>query len=404
MKKNRVNYSQIYKLFVAIIFLGIIIFSRGSIFGNIALKISLLCSVISVLLSIKGGRINQKWFRVYIFCLAFFLYCFIQGMILNDSLRYPTIIENTIYWISTCTAALFVCSDKKQEKIVGKVLLFVLSAFTISYFITFALSFFVPLNALLITTIDYGYFYNTPVYLPFTLVYGTGKIMGIEFLRMQGFGRECGITQTFYIWGFYKCQDYYKNSKTIKLLMGLGVLICFSTTGLVIFAVSFIIDFIIRNRGDKSNKKKYITILLLIIFVLTCGGTFSLTKRMDLSYADRMKNITNGFSLLRKYPLFGIGYMKSLSVSPQASDLSDICLLSSAGKIGIVGLLLFFAIYLNGLYLSTNKKEFILCNIGFLVTTVFAQPLYYVPLIYIMMFMNYYGKENNRKLAFRNNA
>ena len=377
---------------VAAFFVGIILFSRGSLLGNIALKVSLFCSIICIVLSIENNKIGKNRFCVYIVCLLFFVYCFAQGLMFNAT-GYRTVIENTVYWIFASTAALLSMTRKSTEKVIGKALIYILAAFTVSYFITALLSLVMPLQRLLLTTVNYGYFYNAPLYLPFTLVYGTGKIGNFELLRMQGFGRECGITQTFYIWAFYKCQDYFKNTKLFKLLMGLGVLVCFSTTGLVIFTVSFVVDYLLRHKKEKTKKKYYLLLLIAILFILVFGGTFSLAKRIEVSYADRIDNIIKGFETLSTHPVFGIGFMKSQQTT--TSDLSDICFLASVGKVGLVGICLFLLIYFVALYNSTNRKKFLLCNSGFFLTTVLAQPLYYVPLIYIMLFVDYYSKETS---------
>lgn len=406
MMKSRVGYKSIYGCVVAVFLVGAIMFSRGTILGNIALKLSFVFSVTCIFLATNKKKICALKLNIYFVCLLFFGYCFLQGMILNDVLRYPIIVENTVYWITTCTAALLVTENKSYEKRFGKYLILIMSAFVISYIVTFVLSMIVPLQSLHITTVDYDYFYDAPVYFPFTLVYGVGEIGNLNVPRMLGFGRESGITQTFYIWGFYKCKDYFENCKWLKILLGLGVLVCFSTTGLAIFAMCFIIDYIVRHKGEKTKKKYYLLLVIATVFILLYGGTFSFAKRVEVSYQDRIENIANGFDNLKDNPVFGIGFMKSVQPSVAGgSELSDICLLASSAKIGLVGMALFLLIYIVCYCGSNDKKKFILCNSGFFITTLGAQPLYYVPLIYIMLFVDYYDNSkkllNNRKLMIR---
>ena len=207
---------------------------------------------------------------------------------------------------------------------------------------------------------------------------------------MQGFGRECGITQTFYIWGFYKCRDYFSNSRVVQVLMGLGLLSCFSTTGLAILAVSYMVGFLVKNRKRNNGKLFGVIVVAGALFILLYSGTYSLSNRLEVSFADRITYIRAGIKQFIEHPIFGIGYMKR--VNP-GHDMSDICLLSSIGKIGIVGILLFLLIYFAAFLNSKDKMMFLLSNSGFFITAIIAQPLFHIPMMYIMLFMDYDKKE-----------
>lgn len=380
-RKNKTQY-----FLVAIVFVVMIMFSRGTLLGNLAMKVSFFAGVACFVYAIvTKNSFDKRSAYILLSCLVFFAYCFIQGIILNSESEYHFVVENTVYWILNTVVASLILSSIGIEKCFGKVMVLVLSLSVFSYCITMLLSFVVPLESLHYFTLDYGYFYDAPVYLPFTIAYGAGKVGSFDIVRMLGFGRECGISQTFYIWAFFKCEDYFKRYRLIRLIMGLGILCCFSTTGLIIFSVSFV-AYLILNYKKGSKLAKYLILIAVIVLILLCSGTYSIANRMEKSYADRLDNMIQGVKLLLEYPIFGYGFMRPVAVD---NDLSDICLLSSMGKIGIVGLILFLSIYVIAFVMSEDKKKFIICNCAFFVTTLLAQPLYAVPLIYVFLFADY---------------
>ena len=192
------------------------------------------------------------------------------------------------------------------------------------------------------------------------------------------------------LYTFYCIISKYRN---IRFLMGMGILFCFSTTGLVIFAVSFV-AYLIFNYKKAKKLTKYLILLSVIVFILLFSGTYSISNRLETSYGDRLENILIGLKMLCDYPVFGYGYMRPVA---EYNDLSDICLLSSMGKIGIVGLILFFSVYVVAFIMSKDKKKFVICNCGFILTTLLAQPLYAVPLIYVFLFADYSKSSQENK-------
>lgn len=383
---------------IALLFVSMIVFSRGMILGNIALKISFVCALICIFFTISDIKLSRKKIILFCACAFFFSYCCFNGLLLNDSSRYKTVIEDVVYLFLSVIAALLVLRVDRIEKIIGAFLVYLLALFVISYMITFGLSIFIDLSRLKITTISYEYFYDSPVYFPFTIVYGVGQIGALDIFRMQGFGRECGITQTIYIWAYYRCERYVKRVMPYKMLMALGIIFCFSTTGILLFFLTLFIDFFSQNERYK-NRFFVVILIAILVSVLAFGGTYSFANRIKVSYADRLDNIKLGWDLLLQHPLFGVGYVKDLGFGK--NDLSDICLLSSSGKIGIVGVLLFVIAILAAFCCASNKKVFFLATFGFIITAIFAQPLFKVPLMYVMFFMNY-DVENNHKKTINN--
>lgn len=395
--RKHIAKSAINTTLTSAFFIVMLIFSRGMILGNIALRISFIAALFCILLSVYYRK-PKRTFGIYISCISFYAYCFLQGLLLNSTSRYHSVIEFCLYWTINATAAYFVFSNKETDRKIGRLLIIILIAFVASYIITFFLSVVISIDKLKLMDLDYNYFYKSPVYFPFTIVYGIGEIGPIAIPRMQGFCRECGITQTFYIWAFYKCDDYYRQTKFIKVALAAGVLFCFSTTGIAIFLTTILLNVIISNRKEiRKNWKLILIMLILLYLVLRYGGTFSLSNRLSVSYIDRTANIISGMKELSRSPLFGVGFMNNPLVK---NDLSDICLLASIGKIGIIGFSLFILVYIICLVNHKNRRLFLFSNAGFFITALLAQPLYYTPLIYVFLFMNYDGANNKQLLHF----
>jgi hypothetical protein len=94
--------------------------------------------------------------------------------------------------------------------------------------------------------------------------------------------------------------------------------------------------------------------------------------------------------------LFGVGFLKT---AQDSSILTDICFLASSGQIGIVGCILFLSTYATAFAKSADKRSFLTSNSGFFFTTLFAQPMFYSPVIYMFLFFEYSknGRVNSQR-------
>jgi len=358
------------------------------------LSLGLVCSINMMTTisksSINIGIVKTEKFIIFIFCAIFFIYCNIQGVLFGSDINLLKGIFVT--GILETAVACLVFSDKKNENMMCRFLIIVMSLFVISHIISLILSLLVGWDKLEILEFDYNYgFWNTLVFFPFSTTYGYGELGDFTFYRMLGFARECGIMQTFYVWGFYKAEDYFNNEKIcrkIKVLMVLGVFLCMSTTGIAIFVFSLGLMILLDKHFKVFSLKSILLILVIIccLIILFGSGTFSLSYRIEVSYSERIKAMLYSINDLNKHPIFGTGFHKLLS----DGDIQySICLLAGAGQIGIVGIILFLFTYTSAFFYAKDKRKFILSNSSFFLTALLAQPIYFYALIYLFLFLDY---------------
>ncbi len=390
IRKIHLNRYEITGLF----FLIMVLFTRAMLLGNIS-QIFGAAMGVACLICYRNFNIKKKNISLLLSCYLFFLYCFLNGLTLVAGSRTELIIQITIYWLLGTYIAALLLGDTKIEKYFGKGIIYILCLCVISYIISLVLGMTIGWDSIRIGMFDYKYEYISPVFFPLTVSYGEITFSAVKIPRMLSIGREVGISQTIYIWAFFKAQDYFKKSNIVKTFMAIGVFCCLSTTGLSIFVILIILNKLLSaNRlYMKFSIKKMIyfisaiIVVIAAIYLLLKGGNLSLTTRLDISYIDRTRAFEYGFRELAKNPLFGTGFMRD--VSSTTSIQQGIALISSIGNIGIVGFFLFLNTYVQGIMRAEDKRKFILCNSSFLITTLFAQPLYTSAIIYIFMFMDY---------------
>lgn len=361
---------------------------------NYTYYITLAFSFLIILLTYVR-KVNLRKLIIFLSCLFFFTYCFFQGFILHTD-RGTFAIEIYVLWVIPVFASLLAFQERNVQRKFCRMLILIMAFFVLSYVISFALSLVVGWDKLKLFEIDYSYFVNAPVFFPFTIAYGHGTIAGIDIWRLLGIGRESGITQTIYMWGFFVADDYFNKANIIKILMVLGLVVCFSTTGMVIFVGIQVLNLLMQRwkKLFSFNTLAITIVIVMFVYLLVAGDTFSFSYRFEMSYSDRIDAMEYAMTNLVKSPFFGVGFMRTPNVSTIQSDIS---LIASTGQIGLIGILLFLLVYLVALLNTKDKqarKKFMFSNSGFLLTTLFAQPLFYSGLIYYFLLMDYSINQN----------
>lgn len=388
MKVNKLilklNFNKLYEGCITLSFITMLLCTRGMLLGNKYPILALYAGIICILLTIKNKFAYKL--SVLFMIIIFVLYCYIQGIFLNQE---KNLINNVfIFWIIEIIATYFVFMNKSIERKICRIIIIIMLFFTLSYIISFILSLILNWKSIMLGSFDYNYFYSAPIFFPMTIAYGNGQIGDFVIYRLLGIARESGIMQGFFIWGFYKVGDYFENKDMKKILLGIGVFICFSTTGIIIFLCTLII----RNLFNTNKKFFSLQNILILLIIISCilllmgNNTFSLANKLSVSFVDRNLAINYGISNFIEHPLVGVGFLKP---SLYNYIQTDICLIASIGQIGIVGGALFILIYVVSTFHSINKKKFLLANAGFLLTALVAQPIFYSPLMYIFLFSQY---------------
>ena len=326
----------------------------------------------------------RKNFSIFISAFIFWVYCGIQSVIKNSnnvefSLK-AILINLSILFIFT-----IIMSNEKFNNKFFRLFIIILSLFCISYYITFILSFFIGLDNLYLFKFNIeGYLSSGRVYFPFTIEYNRTYIMDISVIRSMALFREAGIAQMFYLWGFFSGNNYFKNNKAIRLIMFLGVISCFSTTGFITFIVVYSIEILLKLK--KINIKVLVSIIILAVscmmFINTKG--ISIKDKDPDSINDRTYVIKTSLDILSENPIFGIGFYNGDNNSQLGINF-----ISSTHMFGIVGILLYSMIFFVSFIKSKCYTKFIIGISPIIITLLFAQPLIDSPLIYILLLANY---------------
>lgn len=367
-----------------ILFFFMFVCMKCMLLGNVYPVFGLVCGAVCF---IKAARRNSnKQLLLYIACCVFWGYCTVQGIAMGSNSR-GYLIQTFVFWFIQAGVGFFLFSKREKEHFIISTLIRILALIAAGYLVSLVLGTVVGWSTIKIAELDYNYFYNAPIYLPFTIAYGSGHIGGFEFWRMLGIGRESGITQCLYAWAYFSADKYFADARKIKILLMIGVVTCLSTTGIVLFFSILIINQLTKNlkRVFSIQTVGIILVVTVAAVFLMSDSTFGLSFRLEKSFADRALAMSYGIDNLKQNPLFGVGFMRSTGSSVQ----SEINLIAALGNIGLVGGVLFLLVYIVGLLIAEDKRHYITANGSFFLTALIAQPLYVSPLMYLFLFTNY---------------
>ncbi|MEL7834100.1 O-antigen ligase family protein [Fodinibius sp. Rm-B-1B1-1] len=267
----------------------------------------------------------------------------------------------------------------------------------------FALSYFVTILITLLTgysIIDLTYFafhifqprviedfYKINIVFPFSPMMGLGNanIANIDFGRAIGYMREPGIYQILVVISFFGL-DYIsiKYRKIFKTLVFLSLLITFSTTGMVVFILSYFYYYYIS--GDRKFKMNffYKAISFLIIslgsyfFVFTNEKFGLLAKLTYESGLQRLQHYQESIQIFLDNPIIGVGLFNS---SVPGSSIFAIL-----ASLGIVGAGLFFLMVILPIWhLIKRRDRLLVFLIPVLVTAFFSQPLSNMAIFFVIL-------------------
>ena len=386
----RISLSTIRESIVALLLITATVCCRPMIYGNNYSPIALVIMFVLVLLylipkhfkfGIKGKRNGKTLLAIYLFC----IYCLLQGVILGAD-QIAIGIGDLLYIIIVVTVFyMWLGNDSVRRKYtILLYILLIISAF--SYAISLVMSFAVGWKSLYIKSIDYGYFFRSELYFPFTYTYGRFMFNGISVRRMLGIARECGISQVFYVWAYFMADKYFRHPLLFKIVMAFGVCACMSTAGFIAFGIALILSFEIK---ALFNWKTVVSAILIVamVYVLFYSSGLSLSDKAQLSILDRVDYLFVGLRAWFQRPIFGHGYSDTLGYG--SGSQVGINAISSLGQIGTVGFVIWLAVYITNIRYYKKKKRWIIANVAYLITALFSQPLMFAPITYWFFFTNY---------------
>lgn len=279
-------------------------------------------------------------------------------------------------------------NDKVINKKFFKALFNIIKFSIISWIITVVISIIIPLESLYIFKLPLQtYDSSGSIYFPFTILYGFMTVGSIKLPRLLSLFRESGIAQMIFIWYIFNLESYNLNTKFNKIILILGTVATFSTSGIFILFFIFALKYLIKN----NNFKNYIMALaisLFSIYILFNAPYIGIKNKMIThgeSISIRMNMVIRGIDKFIDNPL-GIGMYGDL-----ATANSNINLIASMYVIGIIGVIIYITIYIFPIrYMSKNEKiNYITSIMSIFITGLLSQPLLDAPGLYIHFFANY---------------
>lgn len=231
-----------------------------------------------------------------------------------------------------------------------------------------------------------GLNYVYVVYVPFSISMNfTPFIVDMQLARLVGHMREPGILSLLIVFAYFSI-DYlgYKRVWAVKTVLFIGLLLTFSTAGMMAFVVAIVCKYIIIEgvtlRVSLSNLKKVVSVAVVscVSWIFTFSDTrFALMSKLEQgSGQSRTNTIMQTVDILGKYPVLGVGYPND--------EASSIAFIGAAAQIGVLGTLIVLALFVVPiLYYLLIKDIRAVILIPIVLGAVFAQPLFDKPITYL---------------------
>lgn len=217
------------------------------------------------------------------------------------------------------------------------------------------------------------------IYFPFTMIYGNFTTGDFVFYRVSGFFREPGIYQAICC-SLVLYEGLGRCSKMVLIGLILGCILSLSSIGVLLLPMTLALLY--------ALKKRKVTFRIFFALLSIPFGAFLIMNLPGIGLADKLVTHSTSISDRTEAMLNGVN---SLWINPlgyglfgNASQNSGINMIAALGSIGVVGFILQFFI-LSGYRFNLNYSS--ICRIGFcvpiVVTSVFSQPIYGAPMVYI---------------------
>lgn len=351
----------------------------GQIAGEVVFLIIICC--ILVYLFYKNTIVLSDFkIKFLIYFLLFAGYLIIQSSLLTPGNLIDVIKLLLLISISVVTT-LFI--EKKTWRNLLLALIIPISILTLSYIISYLLiiannfdnQFMMLIYNLQMTE---TYAYEQSITFPLSPMYagisdfGTIRIGDIRLPRAIGFVREPGIYQVFVNTAYFAVDfTKIKRKYVVKILLFIGLVLTFSTAGIMIFILGNIYIFYSSKKINFKNLFLLLTILLGTYFFITADSNFGLASKLETrSGLERVQRIYEAWSLLSGNLLFGVGIRKEISVE-------DINFLTTVVEVGFAGLVLTLLPYVYLLIKLFKGKQLLLTLVlPIFLTMLLSQPLY----------------------------
>lgn len=366
------------------------------VFGGVIPTILILLAVI-ILLFIKFN-LNLKLFKLFAIHLLVIVSILFVHFFLNGSNNHENEFFKFIFRVITALSILFIYSLYKREIVTD--FIWVMNLLLLHSIINFTLGFFlvqylVPVNTEQINCLTYNYVF---------FYFSEAKSIGFSFLRNQGVFWEPGVLSVFLNILLF-AYLFIKPNLRLAFLAFLMIFSTFSTTGLVLSIVLFVIKLrksIIRNIYTLF----FSLISILFLLPIVIGNIIDkVSGDGQASFYWRSFDLLISFQMVAANPIKGIGFGSEVykKIQEQSQIFLESDILEGRGNTNsIVYIFIVFGIplaiyilnllYKQSVFIYRNKFLFFLV----ILTCLSTEPLITSIFFLMILFSNYFNILNKQ--------
>jgi hypothetical protein len=328
-------------------------------------------------------------------------YFLCQGLLVSDAAE--RIIINSTMAIMGPALCFFLIQEPRSQDIILKTFIYAHCVLAVSALVTLVL--FVgsgfDVHPILLKVInaksgDVNDIYTQhSILLPFTVIWSSFGLAGINFPRFIGIYREPGMAQIFFFTAYFL--TYFvpvRPLKWVRRLALFGSLATLSTAGFVSFAGGYMALYLF-GPGKRKNPATLVAgsliVALLVWAVIFAPGFGILDKAQNFSGGDRLKSLAQSWDDFTASPFLGQGYYSGFVKDKEGSDVGRTFygVLDVLRQIGGIGTLLYAAAWFWGVFRLGSIRTLCVYMPCFL--TMFTQPSYNDVFVWFLLLLDTRG-------------
>lgn len=186
-----------------------------------------------------------------------YLWLLIQAAATDPGPLTSPAIQGTFLTVGSVLALIVICRDPRSRLAVGRAFVLVIAALCASFVVTAALWALAGVGFGAVAAIPIGTLPPQPLYFPFTPTESVQTVLGTEFPRFTGLGREPGWMAMYCAIAYFMADMVGLRSRWLKLLLVAGLIGCISTAGFGVFVVAWAYHLFMRDRGTGISPVGY---------------------------------------------------------------------------------------------------------------------------------------------------
>jgi hypothetical protein len=230
------------------------------------------------------------------------------------------------------------------------------------------------------------------ILLPFTIIWSSIGLAGINFPRFIGIYREPGMAQIFFFTAYFL--TYFvsvRSMKWVRRLVLFGALATFSTAGFVSFVGGWSVLYL-SGRVKRMHPAALVggaVLLFALVWMVIFAPEFGiLAKAQNFSGGDRLKSLESSWEDFLSSPVIGQGYYSGFMKNEEGADAGRTFygILDVFRQVGLAGIFLYFLTWWWGAFRMGNRKSLCVYMPCFL--TLFTQPSYNDVFVWFLLLLD----------------